>query len=36
MAGHAPYTALLDACVLYLVSVTDALLSGLAPSAPRT
>ncbi|WP_239143038.1 PIN domain-containing protein [Variovorax sp. WS11] len=27
MAGHAQYTALLDACVLYPVSVTDALLS---------
>lgn len=27
MAGHARYTALLDACVLYPVSVTDALLS---------
>ena len=27
MAGHARYTALLDACVLYPVAMTDALLS---------
>lgn len=27
MAGHARYTALLDACVLYPIAVTDALLS---------
>ena len=27
MAGHARYTALLDACVLYPLAMTDALLS---------
>lgn len=27
MAGHARYTAVLDACVLYSVAMTDALLS---------
>ena len=27
MAGHARYTALLDACVLYSVAMTDALMS---------
>lgn len=27
MAGHARYTAVLDACVLYSIAITDALLS---------
>lgn len=27
MAGHARYTALLDACVLYPVALSDALMS---------
>lgn len=27
MAGHARYTALLDACVLYPLAMTDALMS---------
>ena len=27
MAGHARYTALLDACVLYSAAMTDALMS---------
>lgn len=27
MAGHARYTAVLDACVLYSIAVTDALMS---------
>lgn len=27
MAGHALYTAMLDACVLYSIAVTDALMS---------
>ncbi len=27
MAGHARYTAVLDACVLYSIAMTDALLS---------